>query len=120
MGVEVVMLEKFEQHVKGFVCSDILSSKELKANFALGLAGESGEVVDLIKKDLYHGKDIDRVKLIKELGDVAWYWVALCQQYAISPSEVMQVNIEKLQQRHGGTSFDRSRSEFGKESENEQ
>lgn len=114
------MLERFEDHVRGFAQSDVLSLDELKANFALGLAGESGEVVDLIKKDLYHGKDIDRVKLIKELGDVAWYWVALCQQYSIHPSEVMQINIEKLQHRHGGTSFDRSRSEFGKESKNEQ
>jgi NTP pyrophosphatase (non-canonical NTP hydrolase) len=109
------MLQHFENHVREFAKSDTLTDRELKANFAMGLAGESGEVVDLLKKHLFHGDDLDRAKLISELGDTLWYLIAICQQYEIHPSEVMQVNIEKLRRRHGGTKFDRARANFGKD-----
>lgn len=108
-------LQEFEDHVRGFAQSDLLTELELKANFAMGLAGESGEVVDLLKKVLFHGKELDELKLVSELGDVLWYLVALCQKFGLSIEEVMTSNIAKLQQRHGGTAFDRTRAESGKE-----
>jgi NTP pyrophosphatase (non-canonical NTP hydrolase) len=111
------VFDRFEAHVKGFAKSEILNAQELKANFALGLAGESGEVADLLKKDLFHGKPADLEKLKLELGDVLWYLIAICQKYEILPSDVMESNIEKLQPRHNGTAFNRARSEFGKEEE---
>lgn len=43
----------------------------------MGLAGESGEFVDLVKKHLFHGKYLDREKALKELGDTRWYLEAL-------------------------------------------
>ena len=50
-----------------------IDKKELILNAAMGLCGESGEVIDLVKKHLFQGHDLDDEKLIKELGDVAWY-----------------------------------------------
>lgn len=112
----MTQLEKFEAHVARFAQSD-LSKDALIANFAMGLSGESGEVTDLLKKHLFHGKPCDRAALISELGDVLWYWVALCQQFQISPSEVMQCNIEKLERRHEGQSFNPAISNRNKEQE---
>lgn len=106
-------IQTFDEHVRGFAQSE-LSEESLIANFALGLTGESGEVVDHIKKHLYHGDPVNRDKLIREFGDVIWYWFALLQQFGISPEEVMRANIEKLQKRHGGTTFDRVQQQISK------
>lgn len=67
---------------------------------ALGLAGEAGEVADLIKKAVFHQHGLDRDKLIKELGDVLWYVAALCSKLDMTMSLVMQANIDKLQKRY--------------------
>lgn len=66
---------------------------------ALGLAGEAGEVVDLIKKGIYHQQGIDKDKVKKELGDVLWYLSALCKQFDFTLEEVMEANINKLKAR---------------------
>lgn len=50
-----------------------LNEQEVLVNALMGLCGESGEAIDLLKKHLFQGHDLDRAKLIKELGDVAWY-----------------------------------------------
>lgn len=67
---------------------------------ALGLAGEAGEVAELIKKGVFHRHGVDREKLAKELGDVLWYVAALCSNYGLSMSGVMDANIEKLRERY--------------------
>jgi NTP pyrophosphatase (non-canonical NTP hydrolase) len=56
--------------------------KEISA-YALGLAGEAGEVVDLLKKSWGHGHPLDVEKLKKELGDTLWYVTALGMQFEI-------------------------------------
>ena len=50
-----------------------LSKKEILINGVMGLCGESGEAIDLVKKWLAQGHELDEDKLIKEIGDVAWY-----------------------------------------------
>lgn len=72
------------------------------ATYALGIAGEAGEVADMIKKELGHGHETDRVKLAKELGDVLWYVAALARLYGWTLSEVGQMNIDKLRARYPG------------------
>ena len=67
---------------------------------ALGLAGEAGEVVDTIKKAVFHQHGLDRDELIKELGDVLWYVAALCTKLDVPMSEVMDRNIAKLLKRY--------------------
>lgn len=76
---------------------------------ALGLAGEAGEVADLIKKTVFHRHDLDRDALIKELGDVLWYVAALCTKLGIPMSEVMERNVAKLKARYP-TGWDNERS----------
>lgn len=66
----------------------------------LGLAGESGEVVDLIKKIIYHGKPLDKAKIMLEMGDVLWYLSNLANALEVSLSTVAQMNLTKLQMRY--------------------
>lgn len=66
----------------------------------MGLAGETGEVVDLVKKVEFHGKPLDRQALIKELGDVLWYLTALRLFEGITLDEVMATNVAKLRARY--------------------
>jgi NTP pyrophosphatase (non-canonical NTP hydrolase) len=66
---------------------------------ALGLAGESGEVVDLIKKHVHHGKPLDRSRLVAELGDVLWYLAYLASIEGIDLAEVATANSRKSRAR---------------------
>lgn len=74
----------------------------------LGIAGESGEVIDLIKKFIFQSKSVDIVHLKKEIGDLTWYIVLLCNTLGIDLQEVFQMNIDKLSARypHGFNSYD--------------
>jgi len=69
---------------------------------ALGLAGESGEVIDLIKKHLFHGKPLDREKAIEELGDVLFYVQCLAEALDVEIAKVAQVNDQKRRRRYPG------------------
>jgi NTP pyrophosphatase (non-canonical NTP hydrolase) len=67
---------------------------------AMGLAGEAGETVELIKKGIFHRHGLDKEKLTKELGDVLWYISGLCTVQGIDLERVMIANIEKLRLRY--------------------
>lgn len=74
--------------------------KDMQADVGLGLAGEAGEVADIIKKHLAGAKLIDFEHLKEELGDVLWYIAEACDCFGFSMQEVAQKNIEKLKKRH--------------------
>jgi NTP pyrophosphatase (non-canonical NTP hydrolase) len=77
--------------------------------FALGVAGEAGEVADLIKKWTGHGHTLDLDKLEKELGDVLWYVTALAKANCLTLEGIAQKNLEKLRKRYpAGFSFEAS------------
>lgn len=70
---------------------------------ATGLAGESGEFNDIVKKVLFQGKQLDdatKAHLMKELGDVIFYWVTACRALNIDPNEVVAANHAKLSARY--------------------
>ena len=66
----------------------------------LGLAGESGELLDLFKKWIFHGKDLDENHAKKELGDVLWYCAEIAHSFGWNLDEVMEMNIDKLKARY--------------------
>lgn len=74
--------------------------KKALTNGALGLCGESGEVADLVKKHIFHGAPIDREKLVKELGDVRWYFEVICIVLGVTREEVEAQNVLKLRKRY--------------------
>ena len=78
-------------------------------NGALGLAGESGEVADLVKKWLFQGHKLEKDKVIEELGDVAWYLAIAAEAFDTTLGEVLQRNVDKLAKRYP-EGFDKARS----------
>lgn len=69
-------------------------------NVALGLAGEAGEVADLVKKYLYHDHPLDKARIAEELGDAQWYIAMGCEVLDIDLSLVMGHTIQKLKERY--------------------
>lgn len=76
------------------------TSDESLTNFALGVAGEAGEVADMVKKAVFHGHTLDKEALTKELGDVLWYVSQLAAWADISLETVAEKNIGKLRKRY--------------------
>jgi len=166
-------VDQFFAHVERFSQSEQFSDEELALNFKLGLIGEAGEIVDLIKKSMFHSQKVHRVEYVSELGDWIWYaianllieikkcesdehledltnqvkaamkpnsstihgrtgtamrvasrsveytchgdysalpmaveeWAKLCHVLNVTPQEVMEFNVIKLEQRHKGQRF---------------
>lgn len=77
-----------------------IKEEDLILNGALGLSGESGEVADIIKKYMFQGHELDKEKLIDELGDVCWYIAILAKGLNVELDEVLLHNVEKLRTRY--------------------
>ena len=86
-----------------------LNRKEVLINSVMGLCGDSGEAIDIVKKWFAHGHALDREHLIKELGDVAWYLAEAATALDIPLEQIFRENIEKLQKRYP-EGFDANRS----------
>lgn len=70
------------------------------ALYALGLAGEAGEIVDEVKKLLFHGKELSSDTMLKEAGDVLWYLDRLLMMFDAELGDAMQANVDKLRARY--------------------
>ena len=77
-----------------------LSEKDVLINGVMGLCGESGEVIDLVKKHLAQGHPLDKEKIAKELGDVAWYLAETAYAIGYPLEEILRMNIDKLKARY--------------------
>lgn len=69
-------------------------------NACLGLSGEVGEFNDMIKKWVFHEKELDMEHAKKEAGDILWYVVMLCESFGWNMEEIMQMNVDKLKARY--------------------
>ena len=77
-----------------------LSRKDVLINGVMGLCGESGEAIDIVKKHLHQGHPLDKEKLSKELGDIAWYLAETAWALDIPLERILRSNLEKLQKRY--------------------
>ena len=77
-----------------------LDKKEVLINSVMGLCGEAGEAIDIVKKWLAHGHELDREHLAKELGDIAWYLAEAATALDLSLDDILQANIDKLKKRY--------------------
>lgn len=69
-------------------------------NAALGLSGEVGELNDMLKKWVFHEKQLDTEHLKREIGDIYWYLALICDSFELNLDEIMQINIDKLKARY--------------------
>lgn len=76
------------------------TSENLLLEGVMGINGEAGECIDLVKKQIFQGHDLDRGKLIEELGDVCWYIAIAAQALDVPLDLILQRNIHKLKKRY--------------------
>lgn len=79
-----------------------LDEREVLINGVMGLCGESGEVIDIVKKHISQGHPLNKDKIIEELGDVMWYIAELATILNVTMEDIMKYNINKLSQRYEG------------------
>ena len=85
---------------------------------ALGLAAESGEFTEVVKKIILQGKPYNEDNVFhmkRELGDICWYIAQACMALDTSFDEIIEMNVDKLKARYPGGEFDVSESENRKE-----
>ena len=77
-----------------------LNKKEVLINSVMGLCGESGEAIDIVKKWMAQGHELDKEHLVNELGDIAWYLAEAATALEIPLEDILQSNIDKLKKRY--------------------
>lgn len=80
----------------------------------IGLASETGELNEIIKKLFFQGKPLNADNLFhmkRELGDIMWYWINACSALELDPNDVIDENVRKLESRYPGGVFDAHHSE---------
>lgn len=69
-------------------------------NGLMGLNGEAGEAIDILKKHLFQGHPLDKYHIAKELGDVAWYLAVAADALGYDLSTIFEMNVQKLRDRY--------------------
>lgn len=87
------------ERLEGYIFDDLIDIGGI-LNGCLGLAGETGELLDMIKKWIFHNKEFDIEHAKKELGDVCWYIAMIAQSFGWNLDEIMKMNIDKLKARY--------------------
>lgn len=77
-----------------------LDNKDVLINGVMGLCGESGEVIDIVKKWLAQGHQLDKERMKSELGDVAWYLAETATALDVPLEQIFQANLDKLHKRY--------------------
>lgn len=129
MKVDLNLYDQFVEKVTSKPSNDVeamidrlreLSSNPLPINISLlmtagiGLASEGGEFDELIKKMVFQGKPWNedvKFHMMRELGDIAWYWINACRAIGVDPNAVIEENVRKLESRYPGGTFNVHSSE---------
>ena len=85
---------------------------------ALGLAAESGEFTEVVKKIILQGKPYNEDNVFhmkRELGDICWYIAQACMALDTTFDEIIEMNVDKLKARYPGGEFDVHKSENRRE-----
>ena len=91
-----------------------LCRKDVLINSVMGLCGESGEAIDIVKKWLAQGHPLDKERLTEELGDIAWYLAEAATALDLPLEQILRAHIDKLKQRYPD-GFDTEKSRHRKE-----
>ena len=88
-----------------------LNRQQQLLNGVMGLCGEAGEAIDIVKKHLAQGHALDTAHLARELGDIAWYLAQTATAIGCPLEDILQMNIDKLKARYPqGFESDRSQN----------
>jgi len=98
-GIDGMTLDEYQQASLRTINS-ALDERDRLLDASAGLAEEAAEVLGLIRKRAFQGKDVDQARLIEELGDVLWCLAVTAHSLGISLSDVAAANQSKLARRH--------------------
>jgi NTP pyrophosphatase (non-canonical NTP hydrolase) len=73
---------------------------QMTLNGIMGICGEGGECLDLMKKHMFQGHELSKDKLKDELGDIMWYLAITAESLNLEFDEIAQFNINKLKTRY--------------------
>jgi NTP pyrophosphatase (non-canonical NTP hydrolase) len=77
-----------------------LDDRDRLVDASVGLVEEAAELLGLVRKRVFQGRDIDPARLTEELGDVLWCLAVTAHTLGIPLSRIAQANQDKLRQRH--------------------
>lgn len=103
------LIESIHNLEKQAASEGIQLNVSLLLTASVGLSSEGGEFSEIVKKMLFQGKPFteeNRFHMMRELGDIAWYWVNACRALGYDPNEVIAENVKKLESRYPGGHFD--------------
>jgi NTP pyrophosphatase (non-canonical NTP hydrolase) len=109
--------EDFVEHVRKLHNTTSVNIPLLLTS-GIGLASEGGEFNEIVKKIFFQGKPLDEDNIFhmkRELGDIMWYWMNACNALGLDPNDVIAENVDKLESRYPGGSFDAHYSENRKD-----
>jgi NTP pyrophosphatase (non-canonical NTP hydrolase) len=92
-------LQRFERHV-GILFKPMETQTEMLLHAAIGIAGESGEIIDTVKRHWIYDAALDHGNLLEEAGDVLFYTTALLQAAGYTLEQAIEHNIAKLSKRY--------------------
>lgn len=96
---------------------DYFTFHERLSNGVMGLCGEAGEVIDIVKKAQFQSHELDVDHIAEELGDLAWYLAITASAIGKNLDEIFSANVDKLRKRYP-EGFDADRSVHREEYEN--
>lgn len=100
-------INDYQTEIAKFLNPKILEGPEVRLSHAcIGLSGESGELLEHIKKWLFFDKDLELDAVTKELGDCAFYLVEVASALNLNMSDVLEGNIDKLSKRYPTGAWD--------------
>lgn len=117
---ESTNLELFISRLEQLSTNSLDVNVPLLVTSGIGLSSECGEFNEIIKKMLFQQKPLteeNRYHMMRELGDIAWYWVNACRAIGYDPNDVIDENVRKLEARYPGGKFDAHYSENRKDND---
>lgn len=88
------------EYTQFVIAMDKCPSEHALLHATTGLAGECGEVLQVITKAVRRGEEVDALKIRDEAGDILWFLTRLVSLYGWDLDDVMQHNVRKLQERY--------------------
>lgn len=89
-------IKKYQKWTREAINYGVSKTSDKYLYLALGLAGEAGEVANEVKRAFENGKQLDKSKVIDELGDVFWYVTRMADEYNLTLQELASKNYDKL------------------------
>jgi len=91
--------DEYQQHAMRTAKKE-QSDRDRLLNYALGAAGEAGELAEMVKKHCFHDHELDVKKVMKEVGDQLWYLAGILDVLDQSFTAAAVMNVEKLRRRY--------------------